>query len=141
MVEFGGPTGDIVPGREREGPFLVGHNAAIACQALSVAAFPHGLDNPKIKDPTKSLSTSGAVAKTTISLSVGHFDSNHWLGQANHIFSCLGISSNFEDYGTNAASSWAAIEPDRPTYWSLDPKGADPLSLEDAAANLGFPSL
>jgi hypothetical protein len=30
--------------------------------------------------------------------------------------------------------------PDCAAYWSLDPFGADPLSLEDAA-NLGFPSL
>jgi hypothetical protein len=61
-----------------------------------------------------SLSASDAVAKATISLSVGSFDSDYWLSQANHIFKHLGISSNFEDYGTNSTSSWSAIEVDLP---------------------------
>jgi hypothetical protein len=52
-----------------------------------------------------SLRSSDAVAKTIISLSVWYLDPNYWLSQANHIFKHLGISSNFEDYGTNASSS------------------------------------
>ncbi|KAJ7315823.1 hypothetical protein DFH08DRAFT_654125, partial [Mycena albidolilacea] len=30
-----------------------------------------------------------------------------WLCQANQIFTHLGISTNFEDYGTNSPSSWS----------------------------------
>jgi hypothetical protein len=60
------------------------------------------------------LSSSDAVAKTTISLSVGFLGWDYWLSQANHIFSRLGISSNFEDYGTNYISSWSTIEVDLP---------------------------
>jgi hypothetical protein len=59
-----------------------------------------------------SLSSSDTVAKPTISLSVGFLDWDYWLSQANHIFSRLGISSNFEDYGTNSVSSCSAIEVD-----------------------------
>jgi hypothetical protein len=68
-----------------------------------------------------SLSSSDAVAKPTISLSVGFFDWDYWLSQANHIFSRLGISSNFEDYGTNSVSSCSAIEVHlaRQLYWSV----------------------
>jgi hypothetical protein len=68
-----------------------------------------------------SLSTSDAVAKTTIPLSVGFLDWNYWLSQANHIFKHLGISSNFEDYGTNATSSWSAIHIDLLVqfYWTM----------------------
>ncbi|KAJ7340626.1 hypothetical protein DFH08DRAFT_704557, partial [Mycena albidolilacea] len=95
---------------------------------------------------------------------------DYWLSQANHIFSRLGISSNFEDYvllecvwfdlsitpSSTVVPSDGFLHlcppedfqigpssfewPDRPAYWSLDPTGADTLSLEDAA-NLGFPSL
>jgi hypothetical protein len=53
-----------------------------------------------------SLRSSDAVAKTAISLSVWHLDPNYWLSQANHIFKHLGISSNFEDYGTRFTASW-----------------------------------
>jgi hypothetical protein len=68
-----------------------------------------------------SLSASDAVAKTTISLSVGYFDPNYWLSQANHIFKHLGILSNFEDYGTISTLSWSAIEVDLSAqlYWSM----------------------
>jgi hypothetical protein len=61
-----------------------------------------------------SLSASDAVATIYTSLSVGYLDSDYWLSQANHIFKHLGISSNFEDYGTNSISSWSAIEVDLP---------------------------
>ncbi|KAJ7340611.1 hypothetical protein DFH08DRAFT_811821 [Mycena albidolilacea] len=98
---------------------------------------------------------------------VGFLDWDYWLSQANHIFSRLGISSNFEDYecvwfdlSSTPSSTVVPSDgflylcpaedfqigpssfewPDRPAYWSLDPTGADPLGLEDAA-NLGFPSL
>ncbi|KAJ6449889.1 hypothetical protein C8R45DRAFT_947167 [Mycena sanguinolenta] len=47
-----------------------------------------------------------------------------WLSQANHIFTQLEISSNYDDY----------------VYWSLDPQGRTRLSVEEAS-NLGFPSL
>ncbi|KAJ7787195.1 hypothetical protein B0H14DRAFT_2629658 [Mycena olivaceomarginata] len=50
-----------------------------------------------------------------------------WPSQANHIFSRLQTTSNFEDY-------------DRPAYQSLDPSGANCLSSEDAKV-LGFPAL
>ncbi|KAJ7882928.1 hypothetical protein B0H13DRAFT_2344390 [Mycena leptocephala] len=54
-----------------------------------------------------------------------------WLSQAYHIFSRLGITSNFEEYGT-----W----PECPAYWSLDPSGVEHLSMEDTTA-LGFPTI
>ncbi|KAJ7300384.1 hypothetical protein DFH08DRAFT_1000784 [Mycena albidolilacea] len=96
-------------------------------------------------------------------------DQDSWFNQANHIFKRLGISSNFEDYvlledvffclsipltTADPPESFLFLcpptdfqigpssckWPECPAYWSFDPTGADPLSLEDAA-NLGFPSL
>ncbi|KAF7374120.1 hypothetical protein MSAN_00293200 [Mycena sanguinolenta] len=98
--------------------------------------------------------------------------SNHavsWLSQANHIFSRVGISSNFQDYAVLKAFR-AELEirattadppkgflflcppkdlqlgasflkwPQRPAYWSFDPLGIEQLDMEDAA-HLGFPSV
>ncbi|KAJ6463009.1 hypothetical protein C8R45DRAFT_791924, partial [Mycena sanguinolenta] len=91
-----------------------------------------------------------------------------WLSQANHIFTTLQISSNFQDYvvaqridftvtistveGTTPTGFLFLCPPKRfrkgrssfkwpdcPAYWSLDPSGAERLTLEDAV-NLGFPS-
>ncbi|KAF7374234.1 hypothetical protein MSAN_00306200 [Mycena sanguinolenta] len=91
-----------------------------------------------------------------------------WLSQANHIFTTLQISSNFQDYVVvneiHFELSISASEgdippgflflcppkhfqtgncsfkwPDYPAYWSLDPSGIDQLTPEDAA-DLGFPS-
>ncbi|KAJ6473710.1 hypothetical protein C8R45DRAFT_1011670 [Mycena sanguinolenta] len=92
-----------------------------------------------------------------------------WLSQANYIFTCLGPVSNYEAYvlvdwvsvslfipvperdppagylflpslknfATGPASCrWPAYH----AYWSLDPFGSDPLSI-DKASNLGFPSI
>ncbi|KAJ7833008.1 hypothetical protein B0H14DRAFT_2801743 [Mycena olivaceomarginata] len=79
-----------------------------------------------------------------------------WLSQANYIFHRLGISRDFEDYGTSFTTGSAkrlsilcpprdfqsgttSLKwPDCSAYWSLHPSGAEPFSLEDAV-NLGFP--
>ncbi|KAJ7082777.1 hypothetical protein C8R44DRAFT_753652 [Mycena epipterygia] len=60
-----------------------------------------------------------------------------WLGQANHIFSQLQITSNCEDYDFQTGPC-SLRWPDSPAYWSLDPSGIDRLSTEEAD-NLGFP--
>ncbi|KAJ7256636.1 hypothetical protein C8J57DRAFT_1074877 [Mycena rebaudengoi] len=95
--------------------------------------------------------------------------SESWLSQVNHIFSCLGITSDFTDYEVVCKALFSiyfskALEhppsgylfvcpekdlqigpssfrlPDFPAYWSLDPSGAERLSPEEAA-ELGFPSI
>ncbi|KAJ6450160.1 hypothetical protein C8R45DRAFT_120470 [Mycena sanguinolenta] len=92
-----------------------------------------------------------------------------WLSQANHIFSRVGISSNFRDYAVlKAFRAELRIRatttdppkgflflcppkdfqlgasllkwPERPAYWSFDPLGTEPLNMEDAT-KLGFPSV
>ncbi|KAJ7340597.1 hypothetical protein DFH08DRAFT_811810 [Mycena albidolilacea] len=91
-----------------------------------------------------------------------------WLSQANHVFSRLGITSNFEDY---VQLFYIFVEimvsptipdppegylflcppeqfyigssskwPECPAYWSLHPSGIERLSWEDAA-RLGFPRI
>ncbi|KAJ7340589.1 hypothetical protein DFH08DRAFT_242902 [Mycena albidolilacea] len=93
-----------------------------------------------------------------------------WLSQANHVFSRLGITSNFEDY---VLLSYIIVEitvsptiphppegylflcppeqfhigpstsckwPECPAYWSLDSSGVQRLSWDDAAS-LGFPRI
>jgi hypothetical protein len=44
--------------------------------------------------------TSGDIIDSTLTLSTWNrmFNSEAWFSQANHIFSCLGVTSNFEDY-------------------------------------------
>ncbi|KAJ7711605.1 hypothetical protein B0H14DRAFT_2946973 [Mycena olivaceomarginata] len=62
-----------------------------------------------------------------------------WLSQANHVFSRLGITSNFEDY----VPYWTfnVIKMTRMSgHWSLHPSGIERLSWEDAAS-LGFPRI
>ncbi|KAJ7724725.1 hypothetical protein DFH07DRAFT_1066983 [Mycena maculata] len=95
------------------------------------------------------------------------FDS--WLSHANHIFSLLQNVSNYEDYvliqcisfeltiltpthdppegylfvcpGENFRTASSSFRwPNLSTYWSLDPGGAEQLSMEDAT-NLGFPAI
>ncbi|KAJ6525997.1 hypothetical protein B0H19DRAFT_1197632 [Mycena capillaripes] len=90
-----------------------------------------------------------------------------WLSQANHIFSRLQITSNFENYVLMAGIELKVVVsavnneppagffficpkenlqtgsstfcwPDCPAYWSLDPFGVGRLSTEEAA-RLGFP--
>ncbi|KAJ7822138.1 hypothetical protein B0H13DRAFT_2448403, partial [Mycena leptocephala] len=92
-----------------------------------------------------------------------------WLSQANHIFSCLGITTDFTDYvivhkaffrinvlkaSGNPPPGYLFVcpekdlqigpssfrMPDCPAYWSLDPSGAERLSLEEAT-ELGFPRI
>ncbi|KAJ7227972.1 hypothetical protein B0H12DRAFT_1059809, partial [Mycena haematopus] len=92
-----------------------------------------------------------------------------WLSQANSIFHCLHIVSNFDDYvWLYEIQFWLSISrttgnpptgflflcppehfgsgpssfcwPACTAYWSLDPSGIDHISLEDAT-QLGFPSL
>ncbi|KAF7370102.1 hypothetical protein MSAN_00640200 [Mycena sanguinolenta] len=92
-----------------------------------------------------------------------------WLSQANHIFTRLQISSDFQDYvfldhicftltisATEADTPTGFLFlcppedfqtrqsafkwPDCPAYWSLDPSGAERLTSEEAV-KLGFPSL
>ncbi|KAF7377066.1 hypothetical protein MSAN_00124900 [Mycena sanguinolenta] len=93
---------------------------------------------------------------------------NSWLSQANDIFCCLHITSNFKDYVIvdgirfDLDISETTRDPPEgflflcplsdfrigdssfrwpacPAYWCLDPSGADPLSPEEAT-QLGFPS-
>ncbi|KAF7337141.1 hypothetical protein MVEN_02152100 [Mycena venus] len=95
--------------------------------------------------------------------------SKSWLGQANHIFSCLEITSDFEDYAlvhtvnfrltisrgkTDCPSGFLFLCPENhfqigpssftwpvsPAYWSLDSLGINRLSTEEAA-RLGFPAI
>ncbi|KAJ6555792.1 hypothetical protein B0H19DRAFT_1376833 [Mycena capillaripes] len=92
-----------------------------------------------------------------------------WLSQANHIFSRLQITSNFDDYAVTdyiwfqiviSASEeespagflflcptedfrtgpFSFWWPECPAYWSLDPLGNERLTAEEAT-ELGFPSL
>ncbi|KAJ6485667.1 hypothetical protein C8R45DRAFT_278819 [Mycena sanguinolenta] len=92
-----------------------------------------------------------------------------WLSQANYIFSQLKILSNHRDYvlvnciqfslyisvpehnpphgylflcsPTDFETGPASFKwPDRPAYWSLDPFGRMPLSIEEAIS-LGFPPI
>ncbi|KAJ6620019.1 hypothetical protein B0H10DRAFT_2023335 [Mycena sp. CBHHK59/15] len=98
-------------------------------------------------------------------------DARHiWIAQANHIFSRLHITSNYENYVLidHVQCTVALSEtlgdipngylflcpfddlqtsdrtrfrcPDLPAYWSLDPSGLEILNAEEAE-NLGFPSL
>jgi len=112
---------------------------------------------------------SGDVLDTTITLELWTSNIKAWLSQANHIFSCLRISSNFEDYVIVyeiefkfkiAATTVDPPDgylflcpksdfkigpssfgwPNCPAYWSLDSSGAERLSMEDAV-NLGFPPI
>jgi hypothetical protein len=48
--------------------------------------------------PTSSF-TSGDIFDSTLYLYMGNGSSEFWLSQANHIFSALRITSNYEDYG------------------------------------------
>ncbi|KAJ7928248.1 hypothetical protein B0H13DRAFT_2182367 [Mycena leptocephala] len=95
--------------------------------------------------------------------------SDSWLSQANHIFSRLGITSDFTDYkvvykvffslGVSKALEPCPLGylfvcpakdlqigpssfrmPDCPACWALDPSGAEHLSPEEAT-ELGFPSI
>jgi hypothetical protein len=47
------------------------------------------------------------VNNSTIHLQV-QWDTSGWLSQANHIFSRLRVSSNFDDYGGSFTTSWSA---------------------------------
>ncbi|KAJ6522065.1 hypothetical protein B0H19DRAFT_1386734 [Mycena capillaripes] len=92
-----------------------------------------------------------------------------WLSQANHIFSRLQITSNFDDYALISSISFELVIsaseeespagflflcptedfrtgpfsfwwPECPAYWSRDPLGVERLTAEKAT-ELGFPSL
>ncbi|KAJ7681990.1 hypothetical protein DFH06DRAFT_285196 [Mycena polygramma] len=95
--------------------------------------------------------------------------SQQWLSQANHIFTCLHIASNLEDYATvfridfklrisqardappptgylfvcppkNFQTGSNFCWPKRPAYWAVDPSGIDRLTAKEAT-QLGFPSI
>ncbi|KAJ7256638.1 hypothetical protein C8J57DRAFT_1344025 [Mycena rebaudengoi] len=115
---------------------------------------------------------SGDVSDNLINLRLNLRMEQHsesWLSQANHIFGCLGITSDYADYALVQDASLnvtisEALEPppqgylfvcpekdlqigpssfrlpDCPAYWSLDPSGAERLNPEEAA-ELGFPSI
>jgi hypothetical protein len=53
--------------------------------------------------PTFSFA-SGDIFDGILELYVVNSRGESWLSQANHIFSRLGITSNFEDYGTSETS-------------------------------------
>jgi hypothetical protein len=44
---------------------------------------------------------SSDIFDSTLELNMWNMRVESWLSQANHIFSRLGITSNFEDYGTS----------------------------------------
>ncbi|KAJ6544534.1 hypothetical protein B0H19DRAFT_1261992 [Mycena capillaripes] len=108
---------------------------------------------------------SSDVSNTIISL----YNFKHpqsWLSQANHIFSRLQITSNFDDYaavqfeivisasGEDTPSGFLFLCPTEDlqigpfslggpacsAYWSLDPVGVDRFTAEEAT-ELGFPSI
>jgi hypothetical protein len=72
-------------------------------------------------DVQSSSLSSCNVGGTRIRLVFGNTQASHWFSQANRIFRHLGISSHFENYGTNSNSSWSAIEVDLPRqfYWTM----------------------
>ncbi|KAF7354331.1 hypothetical protein MVEN_01121500 [Mycena venus] len=109
------------------------------------------------------------VLKSEIRLYIRSDDSAPWLSQANHIFSRLHLASNLEDYvlvdhvkfRLNVSATTENLPvgflflcpehdfkigpslftwPDCPAYWSLDPSGAERLSM-DEATRLGFPHI
>ncbi|KAF7377037.1 hypothetical protein MSAN_00121800 [Mycena sanguinolenta] len=114
---------------------------------------------------------SGDVFNNTLSILLYLYPRSNreaWLSQANHIFRCLNITSNFEDYvlvndiyfNLNISrttgdppegflflcpredfrtGSSSLCWPACTAYWSLDPSGTDRLSPDDAT-RLGFPS-
>ncbi|KAF7372516.1 hypothetical protein MVEN_00113500 [Mycena venus] len=92
-----------------------------------------------------------------------------WLSQANHIFSCIRFTSNVEDldlvHSVHFELKLSATEekpppgflflcpaasfktgpssfrwPDIPAYWSLDPSGAERISMNEAT-QIGFPAI
>ncbi|KAF8130029.1 hypothetical protein K438DRAFT_863585 [Mycena galopus ATCC 62051] len=114
---------------------------------------------------------SSVVANTDISRLIYHWDGRCcWLAQANHIFTRLRITSNYEDFwivgrikyclrisgnandipagflfmcpllDLQANSSTQFRRPECPAYWSLDPSGTHRLSAVDAG-ELGFPPI
>ncbi|KAJ6525976.1 hypothetical protein B0H19DRAFT_581470 [Mycena capillaripes] len=105
----------------------------------------------------------------TIRLESWLYNAHSWLSQANHIFSRIQVTSNFDDYAfMNHVSFEVKIAdatkesppgylflcpkedfrvgpasfgwPDCAAYWSLDPSDVERLSAQDAA-RLGFPSI
>ncbi|KAJ6516619.1 hypothetical protein C8R47DRAFT_401101 [Mycena vitilis] len=112
---------------------------------------------------------SGDMFGITLLLRCGCGNSKAWLSQANHTFSHLGITRNFQQYiFVREVDFWFKISdpasnppkgffflcpakdfrtgsvsfkcPDYPAYWSLDPSGVRRLSTEDAV-DLGFPRI
>ncbi|KAJ6566332.1 hypothetical protein B0H19DRAFT_709238 [Mycena capillaripes] len=106
---------------------------------------------------------------TTLMLEYSLLNHEIWLTQANYIFSCLHMTSNFEDCvllrdvyfqvkisQTTEESPTGFLFlcpeenfqigpssfcwPDFPAYWSLDPFGVERLSVEEAT-EFGFPAL
>ncbi|KAJ7017089.1 hypothetical protein C8F04DRAFT_1157758 [Mycena alexandri] len=109
------------------------------------------------------------VSGTEIHCCMRYFNLQAWLSQANHVFHRRQITFNLDDYvfvlGVIFGLTIPTIKegtppgylflcppksfetgplsfkwPDCPAYWSLDPSGAERLSVEDAAS-LGFPPL
>ncbi|KAJ7863402.1 hypothetical protein B0H13DRAFT_2565184 [Mycena leptocephala] len=112
---------------------------------------------------------SDDIFDSTLNLYMSTWRHEFWFSQANHIFSRLGITSNFEDHAVitsiyfhitispvvkvppigylflcppkNLRTSPSSFRwPECPAYWSLDPSGVEHLSMEDAT-RLGFPSI
>ncbi|KAJ7619802.1 hypothetical protein DFH06DRAFT_72825 [Mycena polygramma] len=109
------------------------------------------------------------IVGRTLSLECGHGHPKSWLSQANHIFQCCQVTSNFEDYicvdnilfnvgilptTVKVPAGFLFLCPEKdfrtgpssfnwpnlPAYWSLDPSGARRLSTEESV-KLGFPAL
>ncbi|KAJ6512476.1 hypothetical protein C8R45DRAFT_322286 [Mycena sanguinolenta] len=109
------------------------------------------------------------IAGTQVWVEFSIYNDKFWLSQANHIFTTLGILSNFQDYvlvkrvyfnlrlaihseetvptgflflcrPEDFRTGKSSVKwPDCPAYWSLNPSGAEQLAPEDAIG-LGFPS-
>ncbi|KAJ7017087.1 hypothetical protein C8F04DRAFT_480958 [Mycena alexandri] len=109
------------------------------------------------------------VSGTEIHCFTRYYDGLAWLSQANHVFHRRQITFNLDNYvfvhtvafgltiptikegmppgylflcpeKSFETGPWSFKWPDCPAYWSLDPSGAERLSVEDAAS-LGFPPL
>ncbi|KAF7337146.1 hypothetical protein MVEN_02152600 [Mycena venus] len=145
--------------------------ASLADAEISVDSwFNHSKGNGEKLENGWTCFRSEDVIGSTIYLWINmREDSKSWLSQANHIFSCLEITSGFEDYAlvhtvnfrltisrskTDCPSGFLFLcpenhfrirpssfaWPDSPAYWSIDSLGVNRLSTEEAT-QLGFPTI